>query len=63
MFTEAALVRAVDPSTLARECSLIGLTVLSTAPVMEAYVRHLSGIQRPEVVTRASHANGKGASE
>jgi len=59
VFVEAALLRDVEPSTLARECSLIGLNVLSTPALMEAYVRLLSGVQRPEAVLRASHGNGK----
>lgn len=58
VFTEAALLRDVDPSTLVRECSLIGLNVLSTRTLMEAYVRVLSGVQRAEGVLRSSHANG-----
>ena len=60
VFTEAALLRDVEPSTLVRECSLIGLNVLSTRTLMEAYVRVLSGVQRSEDVGRASHGNGTG---
>ena len=61
MFVEAGLLRDVEPSTLARECSLIGINVLSTPALMEAYVRVLSGVQRPESVGRASHStNGMG---
>ena len=60
VFVEAALLRDVEPSTLVRECSLIGLNVLSTRTLMEAYVRVLSGVQRAEGVLRAQHGNGTG---
>lgn len=55
VFVDAAVPRDVEPSTLVRECSLIGLTVLCTPALMEAYVRMLSGVQRPDAVGRASH--------
>ena len=45
-FEEAALVRDLEPSTLARECSFIGLNVLSSPAVMEAYCRALSALRR-----------------
>jgi hypothetical protein len=60
VFVDAAVLRDVDPSTLARECSLIGINVLSSPTLMEAYVRLLSGVQRPDAVGRASHTNGNG---
>ena len=61
MFMESARARDTDPSTLARECSLIGINVLCTPALMEAYVRVLSGVQRAEPVGRASHVNVKAA--
>lgn len=60
VFVDAAVARDVDPSTLARECSLIGINVLSNPSLMEAYVRLLSGVQRPEPVGRASHGGPNG---
>ena len=59
MFVDAAGPRDVEPSTLARECSLIGINVLSNPALMEAYVRLLSGVHRPEPVLRASHGGTK----
>lgn len=37
--THAALARGIDPSAFAREVSLIGLNVISTPDLMEAYLR------------------------
>ena len=44
-FVEAATVRDREPSVLVRECSLIGLQVITVPALMEAYVRILSGIR------------------
>lgn len=55
VFVSAAASRDVEPSTLARECSLIGINVLSMPRLMEAYVRLLSGVQRTEPVGRPSY--------
>lgn len=57
-FVEAAITRDAEPGTLVRECSLIGLNVISTPAMLEAYARILSGIQRPDAVGRPSHAKG-----
>lgn len=61
VFVEQARVRDTDPSTLARECSLIGINVLSTPALMEAFVRHSVGARAVIDATRVSHASGKGA--
>ena len=47
VFVEAAHLRGVEPSALARECSLIGVNVICTRALLEAYVRITSSL-RPE---------------
>ena len=37
--THAAIARGLEPSAFAREVSLIGLNVISTPDLMEAYLR------------------------
>lgn len=37
--TEAAIARGLDPSAFAREVSLIGLNVICTPDLIEAYLR------------------------
>lgn len=59
LFTEAALLRDVEPSALVRECSLIGLTVLTTRALMEAYIRALSSRAEVTAVLSGAHVNGK----
>lgn len=60
VFVQGGVLRDIDPSTFARECALIGANVISIPSLMEAYVRVLSGVQRPVAVGHASHANGSG---
>lgn len=59
-FEEAALLRDTDAGTLARECSIIGLNVICTPALLEAYARIMSGIQRAAIVGRASHGGTNG---
>lgn len=40
--TEAARLRDADPAAFARDLSLMGLQVIETPALMEAYVKHLA---------------------
>jgi hypothetical protein len=59
-FVESGLLRDIEPSTLARDCSFIGLTVLLTPALMEAFVRVTASVAPSKRVIPASHANGHG---
>ena len=48
---EASRQRGIEPSTLARDLCLMGLTITQTPALMEAYVRGLA-------VLRPSYGNG-----
>lgn len=61
LFVTGAILRDSDPSKLARECSLIGITVLNTPPLLEAYCRLLSATHLAPDVAHSSHATGKSA--
>jgi hypothetical protein len=46
VFRVAARLRDQDPSVLVRECSLMGLMMLDTPALMEAYLKHLAVTRR-----------------
>ena len=41
-FVEAAMLRDEEPSKFVRDCSLMGLMVLESPFLMEAYLKHLA---------------------